>query len=64
MSATRLPDGSVVIQPSGQRPIPGGNPAKRAPTVAAGTGGGGNKGGRVGVTTKQPGRAAVSKTAY
>jgi hypothetical protein len=65
MAATRLPDGSVVMQPSGQRAIPsGGRPGKRSPAVAVGPGGGGNKNGRVGVTSRQPGRGAVSKNGF
>lgn len=64
MSATRLPDGTVVMRPSGQRgyPVRGGT-GKRAPAMAVG-GGSGARGARVGVTSKQPGRAAAGKTAY
>lgn len=65
MSATRLPDGSVVMRPSGQRPYPikGGPLGKRVPAVTAG-GGPGAKGSRVGVKTNQPGRVATPANAY
>lgn len=63
--ATVLPDGSVVGNPPGKRAIPSsGRPAKRVPAVTVGPGPGGNKNGRVGVITRQPGRAAVSKSGY
>lgn len=66
MSATKLPDGSVVMRPSGQRavnPVGSGTTVAK-PAVAKGGGSGTNKGGRVGVTSKQPGRAAANKDAY
>lgn len=64
MAATRLPDGTVVVRPSGSRGYPvGGGTTKRVPSVAAG-GGPGAKGKRVGVTSKQPGRRAAGGSAY
>lgn len=64
MAATRLPDGSVVMHPPGQRAYPvGGGTAVKRPNVAAG-GGPGARGKRVGVSTKQPGRQAAPKSAY
>lgn len=64
MSATRLPDGSVVMRPSGSRgyPVRGGG-GKRVPGVAAG-GGKGASGSRVGLKTNQPGRKAAGRNAY
>lgn len=65
MAATRLPDGSVVMRPSGQRGYPSrsGGTGKRVPGVAAG-GGKGASGSRVGIKTNQPGRKAAGRNAY
>lgn len=61
MAATRLPDGSVVMQPSGQRAYPtgGGTGVTRPAQAKGGSGGKGSA-----VPKKQAGRTAVSKTAY
>jgi hypothetical protein len=62
--ATQLPDGTVVMRPPGGRgyPVRGGT-GKRAPAMAVG-GGSGARGKRVGVASKQPGRAAAGGSAY
>lgn len=65
--ATRLPDGSVVLQVPGKRAYPvrtGPGSKVRVPAVTVGKGSGGNAGKRIGITTNQPGRRAVSKDAY
>lgn len=65
MAATRLPDGSVVMRPSGQRAVvPKGNgTAQTVPSVAKGAGSG--RGGRAAaVRGKQPGRVAARGSAY
>jgi hypothetical protein len=65
MSATRLPDGSVVMRPSGQRAVTpkGGGTAVARPAVARG-GGSGAGGKAAGVRAPQPGRGAAPKNAY
>jgi hypothetical protein len=64
MSATRLPDGSVVMRPSGQRAVnPRGGAPKAVPAVTKGPGPGAS-GKRVGVKTRQPGRVATPVNAY
>lgn len=61
MAATRLPDGSVVMQPSGQRAYPtGGGTGVTRPSQAKGSSGG--KG--AAVPSKQAGRVATGKNAY
>jgi hypothetical protein len=62
--ATQLPDGTVVMRPPGGRGYPvRGGAGKRVPGVAVG-GGSGARGKRVGVSSKQPGRAAAGGSAY
>ena len=65
MAATRLPDGSVVARPSGQRAYPTGKSGAtvaRAPGTRAGAGPSARVGGAV--RSNQPGRTAVSRDAY
>lgn len=64
MAATRLPDGSVVMRPSGQRAIPSsGGTGVTIPSVAKGAGSG--RGGRgAAIRGKQPGRVGSGRTAY
>lgn len=68
MAATLLPDGSVVMRPSGQRPYPATPPSAgraRSPMQAAGGGpGAGGVSYTVNRSTKQPGRRAASLNAY
>ena len=63
MAATRLPDGSVVMRPPGQRAVvPKGNGTVISrPAVAKGAGGGAAANL---LTPKLRGRAAVSRDAY
>ena len=62
MSATRLPDGSVVMRPSGQRAVVprGSGTAIHRPAVAQGAGAGAGSM----LTSKLKGRVAVGKNAY
>jgi len=65
MAATRLPDGSVVMRPSGQRAVtPSGNGTKQTLAPLAKGAGAGRGAGLTSIngTNKQPGRVAVSRT--
>jgi hypothetical protein len=65
MAGTQLPDGSVVMQPSGQRPYPvGGGTAISHPAVAKGAGRGRSGLTAVNGSSRQPGRAAATSNAY
>lgn len=62
MSATHLPDGSVVMRPAGQRavtPSGGGTQVTRTP-MAKGAG----RGASSAVRPNQPGRRAAARNAY
>jgi hypothetical protein len=63
MSATRLPDGSVVMRPSGQRAVTpkGTGTAIHRPAVAQGAGAGAS--GTL-LTPKLKGRAPAARNAY
>jgi hypothetical protein len=62
MSATRLPDGSVVMRPSGQRAVtPKGSGTGIVRPSAAKAGPGGKA---AGVRGKQPGRGGAGRNAY
>jgi hypothetical protein len=61
MAATKLPDGSVVMRPSGQRAYPtGGGTTVTRPAQAKG----GTAKRAAAVRVPQPGRKAVSRDAY
>lgn len=65
MAATQLPDGSVVMQPPGQRPYPvGAVPGVTKPAQAKGAGRGSSSLITVNKSTTQRGRAPVSKNAF
>lgn len=65
MAATQLPDGSVVMQPPGQRPYPvGGGTGVTRPAQAKTAGKGASSLITVNGSTTQRGRAPVSTNAF
>jgi hypothetical protein len=64
MSSTRLPDGSVVMRPSGQRAVSpvGTGQGKITPVAARGAGSGRGSLTSVNGSSRQPGRAPAPST--